>query len=50
MMDTLTAVFGELSMNELMLVGVFFMCVAMFSWAPRIGEAIGGLFGKSDDL
>ncbi|MEM1030218.1 MAG: hypothetical protein AAF928_05490 [Myxococcota bacterium] len=35
---------GEVTGDEFFLVVIFFFCIALFAWAPRVGEAIGGLF------
>ena len=44
----LRSVLGEASTNELALVGLFFLLILGFNWAPRIGEAIGGLFEEPE--
>jgi hypothetical protein len=37
------ALFGDVTVRELVLVAVVFGLILLFSWAPRIGEAIGGM-------
>lgn len=46
MWDFVRTLFGAVTMNELLLVGLIFTCVLLFSGAPRIGEAIGGWFER----
>jgi hypothetical protein len=48
-LEFVRSVFGEASWNEVALVGVFFACVLFFGWAPRIGEAIGGMFEEPEE-
>ncbi len=48
MWETARTAFGEATTDEVVLVALFFVCVVLFSWAPRIGEAMGGLFEPSD--
>lgn len=40
---------GDVSPNELALVAVIFAAVLLYSWAPRIGAAVGGLFEGGDE-
>ncbi len=47
MWDFVRTLFGAVTGNELLLVGLFFACVLLFSGAPRIGEAIGGWFERN---
>jgi hypothetical protein len=42
------ALLGDVTTGEVALVGVIFGVIVLFSWAPRIGEAIGGLFDRND--
>lgn len=49
MEDFISSVFGEATWNEIALAGVFFACVVLFGWSPRIGEAIGALLEDRDD-
>ena len=49
MVDWLRATFGEVSFNEVLLAGVFFLCVGLYSWAPQAGQIIGGWFGGEGD-
>lgn len=39
---------GDVSVNEIALVAVVFALILLFTWAPRIGEAIGGFLGGDD--
>ena len=48
MWETVRAILGEATTNEVLLVALFFVCVMLFSWAPRIGEAVGGLFDQDE--
>jgi hypothetical protein len=47
--DWMRALFGDVTGDELVLVGVIVALILAFSWAPRIGEAIGGLFDERDE-
>ncbi|MEZ4447717.1 MAG: hypothetical protein R3B72_52055 [Polyangiaceae bacterium] len=49
MWDWVRSVLGEASKTEIALAGVFVLCVTGFNWAPRIGEAIGGMFEPPPD-
>ena len=42
MPDWLRALLGDVTAQELALVGVVFTLILLFSWAPRIGEAHSG--------
>lgn len=44
MLDFLGSILGEASLTEIALVGLFFVLVLGFTWAPRLGEALGELF------
>jgi hypothetical protein len=46
--ETLRTIFGQASPTELALVGLFFAMVLGFTWAPVLGEAIGGIFDDED--
>jgi hypothetical protein len=35
---------GEATTNELVLVAVIFVIIRLFTWAPALGERIGGFF------
>ena len=48
MWETVRTALGETTRDEVLLVALFFVCVLLFGWAPRIGEALGGLFEPSD--
>jgi hypothetical protein len=48
MWDFVRSLLGDVSANELVLVAVIFATVLLFSWAPRIGAAVGGLFDSDD--
>jgi hypothetical protein len=43
--DFLVSILGEASWPEMALVGLFFVLVLGFNWAPRLGEAVGELLG-----
>jgi hypothetical protein len=45
----LSGLFGEVTPSELVLVAVLFAAILLFSWAPRLGEAVGGLFDDEDE-
>ncbi len=47
--DTLRAVFGRATADELALVGLIFFCVLAYGWAPKAGEWVGGLFDPGDE-
>lgn len=47
--DYIRAVFGEVTVNELVLVGIIYLAVVAYSWAPRIGEAVGGMFDQDEE-
>lgn len=47
-MGFIRIVLGEVSSSELALVALFFVCILLFSWAPRMGEIVGGLFDDDD--
>ena len=49
MWDTLRTFLGEATFDEVALAALFFLCIVSFTWAPRLGEAIGGLFETPDD-
>lgn len=49
MPEWLRLLLGEVTANELLLVGLLFLCVLAFSGAPALGEAVGGLFDEADD-
>lgn len=49
MWDVVRSVFGEATPDELALTGVLFVAILLFSWAPQIGETIGGMFEGDDD-
>ena len=42
------AVFGQVTVNELILVAIIFACVLAYGWAPKAGEFIGGMFDQDD--
>lgn len=44
----LRSALGEASPNEIALVGLFFLLILGFTWAPRIGEAVGSLFEEPE--
>ncbi len=46
----LRTVLGEATTNEIALVGLFFVLVLGFTWAPRIGDALGGWFEDPDPV
>jgi len=45
-LDVLHTLFGEVSHSEAAVIALFFAAILMFAWAPRIGEAIGGMFDE----
>lgn len=49
MIDSLRAVFGEITFLELALAACFFLFVRLYTWAPAIGEVIGGFLGGDGD-
>jgi len=48
MWDFVRSALGEANRFELALALVFFFTVVLYSWAPRIGEAVGGLFDEDE--
>jgi hypothetical protein len=42
-------VLGNVTRGELALVAVLSITILMFSWAPKIGEALGGLADPDDE-
>jgi hypothetical protein len=42
--DFVRTFLGDITESELLLVGIIFLCVLGFSWAPRLGEALSGVF------
>jgi len=49
MWDYVRMLLGDATPNELLLVVIFFFCIVSFTWAPRVGEALGGLFSTNDE-
>ena len=49
MWEYVRTLLGEVTMDEVALAAVLVVCVLGFSWAPRIGEALGGLFEQDRD-
>lgn len=49
MWDTVRTFLGSASASEFALAALFFLCIVSFTWAPRIGESIGGLLETQDD-
>ncbi len=49
MWDSLRTIVGEVSSVELVLVGIIFSCVLGYTWAPRLGEAVFGLFDEDEE-
>jgi hypothetical protein len=49
MWDFVRSLLGDLTFNELALVVLIFASVLLFSWAPRIGEAVGAAFDADDE-
>ena len=49
MWDLVRSLLGDASPNELALAGLIFAAVILYSWAPRIGEAVGALFESDDE-
>lgn len=47
--DDVRMIFGEATPNEVLLVVIFFFCIVSFTWAPRVGEALGGLFTSDEE-
>ena len=40
----LQSILGSVTVSEIALVGLLFGSILLFSWAPRLGEAVGGWF------
>ena len=40
---------GEATWAEVILVALLFVIILMFTWAPQIGEAAGGIFEGDDE-
>ena len=40
---------GNVTGGELALVGVLFASIILFSWAPKIGESVGGWLDSDDE-
>lgn len=49
MWDYIHAVFGEVNASELALVAIIYLAVVAYTWAPRIGEAVGGMFDQDEE-
>lgn len=49
MWETVRRFLGSATSDEVALAVIFFFCIVGFTWAPRIGEALGGLFEGPDD-
>ena len=49
MWDFLRSVLGDITRDEAVLVGLFFACVLLYSWFPKLGEAVGATFERDDD-
>jgi hypothetical protein len=45
MLDWLRATFGEITLEEFALAMCLFLFVRLYTWAPQLGEALGGFFG-----
>ena len=48
MWDFVRTVLGEATWDEVALVAVFFLIILFYTWAPKIGEAVGGALGSDD--
>lgn len=46
MWDAVRGLFGEVTTSEVALVAVVFVAIVAYSMAPRLGERLGGLFGR----
>lgn len=46
MREVLNTFFGDVSNSEAAVIALFFAAVLLYSWAPRIGEAIGEMFDE----
>jgi hypothetical protein len=40
---------GEATTHELVLVGVLFLIIRMYTWAPWLGERIGAFFEEGEE-
>ncbi len=49
MWDWLHAMMGDVTAGEAGLVAVLFTLIMLFSWAPRIGQAVGSWFDGDDE-
>ncbi len=49
MPEWLHSILGNVTGGELALVGVLFLSIMLFTWAPRIGETLGGWLDSDDD-
>ncbi len=49
MWDFLRTVFGEVTVDELVIVGIIFFSVLAFGWAPKAGELVGGVFEQDEE-
>jgi hypothetical protein len=47
--DWLRAILGDVTAGEAGLVAVLFTLIMLFSWAPRIGQTVGGWFDGEED-
>jgi hypothetical protein len=49
MWETVRRFLGSATSDEIALAAIFFLCIVGFSWAPRVGEALGSLFDAPED-
>ena len=49
MWDFVSASLGTVTVRELVLVGLIFVCVLAYGWAPKVGEAVGAMFDRDED-
>jgi len=47
--DWLHAMMGDVTAGEAGLVAVLFTLIVLFSWAPRIGQALGSWLDSEED-
>lgn len=48
MWNFIRSILGEVTVNELTLVALLFAAILLFSWAPKLGEAVGGVFDDDE--
>ena len=48
MWEQVRSALGDISSDEAILVAILFIAILGFSWAPRIGGALGSLFDRDE--